>query len=104
MLFDLIFADSNLVTSVSANNLISFNLQILQRHRYVEAYQVDSKLQTLEEDFISRNQNDAISYKVRSMSHWRKGLVVSCLIRPIYQYCLNKEILKLCQFDLENQI
>ncbi|KAL0331506.1 UNVERIFIED_CONTAM: E3 ubiquitin-protein ligase HOS1 [Sesamum angustifolium] len=47
----------------------------LQRYRYVEAYQVDSKLQTLEEDFISKNRNDEIAYKMRSMSHWRKGLV-----------------------------
>ncbi|KAK4389540.1 E3 ubiquitin-protein ligase HOS1 [Sesamum angolense] len=44
----------------------------LQRYRYVEAYQVDSKLQTLEEDFISKNRNDEIAYKMRSMSHWKR--------------------------------
>ncbi|KAL8497697.1 hypothetical protein ACS0TY_021140 [Phlomoides rotata] len=47
----------------------------LQRYRYTEAYQVDSKLQAQEEDFISKAQNEEISFKVESMSHWRKGLV-----------------------------
>ncbi|KAL0312942.1 UNVERIFIED_CONTAM: E3 ubiquitin-protein ligase HOS1 [Sesamum radiatum] len=45
------------------------------RYRYVDAYQVDSKLLTLEEDFIAKIRNDEIAYKMRSMSHWRKGLV-----------------------------
>ncbi|GFP94156.1 E3 ubiquitin-protein ligase hos1 [Phtheirospermum japonicum] len=36
----------------------------LQRYRYIEAYQVDSKLQTLEEDFISKIQNDGMIYKM----------------------------------------
>ncbi|KAG8374686.1 hypothetical protein BUALT_Bualt10G0021700 [Buddleja alternifolia] len=48
----------------------------LQRYRYTEAYQVDCKLQTLEDDFISKNGNDEISYKMRSTSHWRRELVV----------------------------
>ncbi|KAH6771778.1 ubiquitin-protein ligase [Perilla frutescens var. hirtella] len=47
----------------------------LQRYRYVEAYQVDSKLQTLEEDFILKCQNEEISHKVNSVCHWRKKLV-----------------------------
>ncbi|PIN07417.1 hypothetical protein CDL12_20016 [Handroanthus impetiginosus] len=47
----------------------------LQRYRYIEAYQLDCKLQTLEEDFISKTRNDEISYKMRSMIHWRKRLV-----------------------------
>ncbi|KAK6117455.1 hypothetical protein DH2020_048782 [Rehmannia glutinosa] len=59
-------------SSTSGSLLVVF---YLQRYRYTEAYQVDSKLQTLEEDFISKTRNDEISYKVRSMSHWRKGLV-----------------------------
>ncbi|KAL6550256.1 hypothetical protein OROMI_020744 [Orobanche minor] len=46
-----------------------------RRYRYIEAYQVDCNLQKLEEDFISKTHNDEISYKVRSMSHWRKILV-----------------------------
>ncbi|GER25711.1 E3 ubiquitin-protein ligase HOS1 [Striga asiatica] len=47
----------------------------LQRYRYNEAYQVDCKLQAVEEDFMLKNRNDEISIKVRSMSQWRKGLV-----------------------------
>ncbi|KZV53298.1 hypothetical protein F511_07592 [Dorcoceras hygrometricum] len=47
----------------------------LQRYRYNEAYQVDCKLQILEEDFISKSQIDEISFKMKSVSHWRKGLV-----------------------------
>lgn len=61
------------------NGPLSVSFLLLQRYRYTEAYQVDSKLQTLEEDFISKTQNDGISFKVKSMSHWRKALVVSCL-------------------------
>lgn len=47
----------------------------IQRYRYVEAYQVNFKFQTLEEDFITKSQNEEISYKVKTMSHWRKKLV-----------------------------
>ncbi|XP_042055344.1 E3 ubiquitin-protein ligase HOS1-like isoform X2 [Salvia splendens] len=47
----------------------------LQRYRYVEAYQVHSKLQTLEEDFISKHQNEEMAYKVKLLNHWRKTLV-----------------------------
>ncbi|XP_051115397.1 E3 ubiquitin-protein ligase HOS1 isoform X2 [Andrographis paniculata] len=47
----------------------------LQRYRYVEAYQVDCQLQSVEEDYIANGQSDEISHKIRSMSHWRKKLV-----------------------------
>ncbi|KAL7123463.1 hypothetical protein ACP275_01G106400 [Erythranthe tilingii] len=68
-LFDFATSDPS---STAGSLLVVF---YLQRYRYVEAYQVDCKLQNMEEDFISKNQDDRISYKVRSMSHWRKGLV-----------------------------
>ncbi|PSS04030.1 E3 ubiquitin-protein like [Actinidia chinensis var. chinensis] len=48
----------------------------LQRYRYVEAYQVDHKLQSIEQDFISKNAvSEAVILKMRSVSHWRAGLV-----------------------------
>ncbi|KAL3630054.1 hypothetical protein CASFOL_023038 [Castilleja foliolosa] len=59
-----------------ASKVVTLQFFVGEKHyRYIEAYQVDSKLQTLEEDFISKTENDAMSHKVRSMSHWRKGLV-----------------------------
>ncbi|XP_043716445.1 E3 ubiquitin-protein ligase HOS1-like isoform X2 [Telopea speciosissima] len=52
----------------------------LQRFRYIEAYQVDRKLESLELDFISKTSIDeaAIS-RIRSMHHWRGGLVDKCI-------------------------
>ncbi|XP_057799708.1 E3 ubiquitin-protein ligase HOS1-like isoform X1 [Salvia miltiorrhiza] len=47
----------------------------LQRYRYVEAYQVHCKLQSMEEDFISKHQNEEMSHKVKLLNHWRKTLV-----------------------------
>ncbi|KAK2981617.1 hypothetical protein RJ640_012899 [Escallonia rubra] len=48
----------------------------LQRYRYIEAYQVDRKVQSLEEDFISKNSaSEAVAFRMRSASHWRAGLV-----------------------------
>ncbi|KAI3846281.1 hypothetical protein MKW92_026214 [Papaver armeniacum] len=52
----------------------------LQRFRYIEAYQVDQKLQSLEQDIISKasNGDEAVS-KIRSISQWRAGLVDKCI-------------------------
>ncbi|XP_026432209.1 E3 ubiquitin-protein ligase HOS1-like isoform X1 [Papaver somniferum] len=52
----------------------------LQRFRYIEAYQVDQKLQSLEQDIISKASNgeEAVS-KIRSISQWRAGLVDKCI-------------------------
>lgn len=48
----------------------------LQRYRYVEAYQVDRKLQSIEQDFISKNPIDAdVANRMSSIQHWRGGLV-----------------------------
>ncbi|GMP95741.1 hypothetical protein CsSME_00044665 [Camellia sinensis var. sinensis] len=49
----------------------------LQRYRFVEAYQVDRKLQSVEQDFISKNSvSEIVISRMRSASHWRAGLVV----------------------------
>ncbi|XAR54921.1 hypothetical protein NMG60_11030256 [Bertholletia excelsa] len=48
----------------------------LQRYRYFEAYQIDRKLQSLEQDFISKNSvSEEVIFRVRSASQWRAGLV-----------------------------
>ncbi|KAJ9536911.1 hypothetical protein OSB04_029644, partial [Centaurea solstitialis] len=48
----------------------------LQRYRYVEAYQVDRKLQSSEQDFISKNPIDEdVVNRMASIRHWRAGLV-----------------------------
>lgn len=48
----------------------------LQRYRYMEAYQVDRKLQTAEQEFISVNSvSEEVLIKMSSASRWRKGLV-----------------------------
>ncbi|KAL7165042.1 hypothetical protein ACSBR2_040851 [Camellia fascicularis] len=48
----------------------------LQRYRFVEAYQVDHKLQSVEQDFISKNSvSEVVISRMRSASHWRAGLV-----------------------------
>ncbi|KAH0646817.1 hypothetical protein KY284_034701 [Solanum tuberosum] len=48
----------------------------LQRHRYVEAYQVDQKLQSMEENFISQNSvSEEVLARIRSINHWRTCLV-----------------------------
>ncbi|CAN4078015.1 unnamed protein product [Withania somnifera] len=48
----------------------------LQRHRYVEAYQVDRKLQSMEENFISQNSvSEEVLARIRSINHWRTCLV-----------------------------
>ncbi|KAI3997573.1 hypothetical protein MKX01_029404 [Papaver californicum] len=52
----------------------------LQRFRYIEAYQVDQKLQSLEQDIISKASigEEAVS-RIRSISQWRAGLVDKCI-------------------------
>ncbi|KAI8523011.1 hypothetical protein RHMOL_Rhmol13G0041300 [Rhododendron molle] len=47
----------------------------LQRYRYVEAYQVDRKLQSVEQDFIANNSvGEEALFRMKSASHWRVGL------------------------------
>lgn len=51
---------------------------LLQRYRYIQAYQVDLRLQKIEEAFVSDNQTgEEVMFRMRSQSHWRKELVVS---------------------------
>ncbi|KAI3756557.1 hypothetical protein L1987_56378 [Smallanthus sonchifolius] len=48
----------------------------LQRYRYVEAYQVDQELQSLEKNFISNNLvDDDVKIRMVTTQHWRAGLV-----------------------------
>lgn len=48
----------------------------LQRYRYVEAYQVDRKVQSFEQDFISKNPVDEdVVNRMGSIRDWRAGLV-----------------------------
>ncbi|KAI8546644.1 hypothetical protein RHMOL_Rhmol07G0135600 [Rhododendron molle] len=48
----------------------------LQRYRYVEAYQVDCKLQSVEQAFIAKNSvGEEVVFRMKSASHWRAGLV-----------------------------
>ncbi|KAI3828907.1 hypothetical protein L1987_03018 [Smallanthus sonchifolius] len=48
----------------------------LQRYRYAEAYQVDRKLKSFEDDFISKNPVDEdVKKRMRATQHWRAGLV-----------------------------
>ncbi|OVA14389.1 ELYS-like domain [Macleaya cordata] len=52
----------------------------LQRFRYVEAYQVERKLQSLEQDLISKTSiGEEVVSKIRSTSQWRAGLVDKCI-------------------------
>ncbi|MCL7029533.1 hypothetical protein MKW94_028096, partial [Papaver nudicaule] len=52
----------------------------LQRYRYIEAYQVNHKLQSLEQEILSKASigEEAVS-KIRSISQWRAGLVDKCI-------------------------
>ncbi|XP_071685941.1 E3 ubiquitin-protein ligase HOS1-like [Rutidosis leptorrhynchoides] len=48
----------------------------LQRYRYVEAYQVDQKLQSIEKDFVSMNSVDEGTVtRMNSTQRWRAGIV-----------------------------
>lgn len=51
----------------------------LQRYRYIEAYQVDRKLQSLEEDIISKTLNEEIVLRIRATGQRRAGLVDKCI-------------------------
>ncbi|XP_059657605.1 E3 ubiquitin-protein ligase HOS1 [Cornus florida] len=52
----------------------------LQRYRYIEAYQVDRKLQNVEQDFISKNSvSEEVLIRMESASHWRTGLVAKSI-------------------------
>ncbi|CAN1333779.1 E3 ubiquitin-protein ligase HOS1, partial [Linum perenne] len=62
-------------SSTTGNLLVVY---YLQRYRYTEAYEVDAKLQTVEQEFISTNPiNEAVVSRMRSANHWRASLVVS---------------------------
>lgn len=48
----------------------------LQRYRYIQAYQVDLRLQGIEEAFLSENRiGEEVMSRMQSQSHWRKELV-----------------------------
>ncbi|GAA0157293.1 ubiquitin-protein ligase [Lithospermum erythrorhizon] len=48
----------------------------LQRYRYIDAYQVDQKLQNVEKDFIVKGSaTEEVLSKMRSTSQWRAGLI-----------------------------
>ncbi|KAF5176232.1 E3 ubiquitin-protein ligase hos1 [Thalictrum thalictroides] len=51
----------------------------LQRFRYTEAYQVDRKLQSLEQDCISKGSTKEVVSRINSTSQWRAGLVDKCI-------------------------
>ncbi|KAK9284920.1 hypothetical protein L1049_024101 [Liquidambar formosana] len=52
----------------------------LQRYRYIEAYQTDHKLQSMEQEFISKNTvSEEVLLRMKSASHWRAGLVEKCI-------------------------
>ncbi|KAJ8648887.1 hypothetical protein MRB53_001910 [Persea americana] len=51
----------------------------LQRYRYIEAYQVDHKLQSLEDDIISRTTNEEMVSRIRSISESRARLIDKCI-------------------------
>lgn len=52
----------------------------LQRFRYMEAFQVERKLQSLEKDCISKNSShEEYVSRIRSTSRWRVSLVDKCV-------------------------
>ncbi|GAB2274193.1 hypothetical protein Dimus_008961 [Dionaea muscipula] len=64
--------------SISVGSLLV--VYYLQRYRYADAYLVDRKVKTAEEDFMSKNDEcDEILRKMRSTSQWRTGLVSKCV-------------------------
>lgn len=68
-----------------------------QRFRYHEAYQVNLLLQKAEQGHISENSvaEDVLS-RMRSTSHWRAGLVVSCLNHFFSSWVVVCDGLKAC--------
>ena len=64
----------------------------------MEAYQVDRKLQSIEQDFISKNSvSEEVTLRMRSVSHWRAGLVVSVLISAtfLHEFSVGKQYVAL---------
>lgn len=60
----------------------------LQRYRYSEAYEVDRQLQSMEQDFISKNSvSEEMESRMKSISYWRAGLVDKSieLLPPVEQ-------------------
>ncbi|CAH8361395.1 unnamed protein product [Eruca vesicaria subsp. sativa] len=59
----------------------------IQRYRYIQAYQVDLKLQKIEEAFVSENQiGEGVISRMRSQSLWRKELVDKAIdMLPVIQ-------------------
>lgn len=52
----------------------------LQRYRYTQAYQVDLKLQTAEQEFISKNSDsEEVLLRIKSASQWRARLIDNCM-------------------------
>lgn len=70
----------------------------LQRFRYMEAYQVDRKLQSLEKDCISKSSASEIFVsRIRASSQWRVSLVDKCIqLLPATQ----QQLLKSGNFDI----
>ncbi|KAJ1293699.1 hypothetical protein BS78_01G088500 [Paspalum vaginatum] len=50
----------------------------LKRYRYLEAYEVDRSLQRFEQKKLE-STTEEISSKIRTIAHWREGLVAKCL-------------------------
>ncbi|KAL0740150.1 hypothetical protein Bca4012_081663 [Brassica carinata] len=59
----------------------------LQRYRYIQAYQVDLRLQGIEEAFLSENRiGEEVMSRMQSQSHWRKELVDKSIdVLPVIQ-------------------
>lgn len=75
-----------MIAVLRANSLMRFsdNKHFLsfQRYRYSEAYQVDQILQNLEQEFISKNSvSEDVLSRMKSVSRWRAGLIVSGFLR-----------------------
>lgn len=70
------FASEDPLTSTGSLLVVFY----LQRYRYTEAYQVDLKLRTVEQDFISKSSvGEEVLSRMRSASHWRSRLIESCM-------------------------
>ncbi|KAF5460151.1 hypothetical protein F2P56_020040 [Juglans regia] len=65
-------------TSITTGNLLV--VYYLQRYRYTEAYLVDLKLKTLEQEFISNNSvGEEVLARMRSAMDWRGRLIDRCM-------------------------
>lgn len=87
-------------SSIMGSLLVVF---YLQRYRYIDAYQVDRKLQGVEQEFISKGSvSDQIFMRMRSISHWRTGLVdqsIELLPDTIQQQLKNGELPQVVVFS-----